>query len=69
MQTRRLTPMRFRLQLVVATLEIDFDADEHPSLPGMQVYDTTCDEPSSVRPGLAKCGPVAGERKRAGGGK
>lgn len=43
------------------------DTDETPTLPGMRVYDTTGEDVTSVRPALAKCGPVASagaERRR-----
>jgi hypothetical protein len=46
----------------------DDNTDEMPSLPGMSVYDTTCDEVTETR-GLAKCGPVAIERSRKVGGQ
>lgn len=63
--SRSTTPLRFRLRVVVATLEAEFAEDDPPSLGGIPVHDTTGEESPEQHPGLAKCGAVAGERKRA----
>lgn len=48
----------------------EFADEDPPSLSGMPVYTTDGEEVTQTRgPGLAKCGPVRDERKKAGGGK
>lgn len=65
MTYRRTTTLTLR---VVETIERDDDYsdDEHPSLSGVPVYDTTATEIVEPRP-LAKCGPVPAARRKAGG--
>jgi hypothetical protein len=69
MSYRRTTEFRMHLR-VVEESDTPVTEDEHPSLPGMTVYDTTGEEITGTRgPALAKCGAVASERRRAGGRK
>lgn len=60
-RTTTLTVLR-----VVETIERDdYADDEHPSLSGIPTYDTTAEPIEERLPGLAKCGAVAGERRKA----
>jgi hypothetical protein len=70
MSYRRTTEFRMHLR-VVEESDTPFTEDEHPSLPGMTVYDTTGSEvvTETRGPSLAKCGAVASERRRAGSRK
>jgi hypothetical protein len=57
--------------LTVLRVVEEFSDDETPSLPGMPVVETDGEDITHVTraAGLAKCGPVESERKRAGGRK
>jgi hypothetical protein len=45
----------------------EFTDDDHPSLPGVAVYDTTAETESThvtAKPSFAKCGPLVDGAKR-----
>lgn len=66
MATRTTRTLSVQLRLVAT--EHEFSDDETPSLPPMPVVDTTGEDVThAIRcAGLAKCGPVAIERRRVG---